>query len=77
MMLHEVKTHGAELMIATHNQASIERAVDHMTAMGIQPHDGVYFGQLLGMADQLSYTLGAHGFKVCFGWSGGCATKGC
>lgn len=63
-MLNHVQAHGAELMIATHNQRSIERAVQCMQALGIPPTGGVCFGQLLGMADQLSYTLGAHGFKV-------------
>ncbi len=80
-MLHEVKHHNAELMVATHNQSSIEQAVLHMNELNIQPHDGVYFGQLLGMADQLTYTLGAHGFKVwgvgCGVWGWGCDVVGC
>lgn len=63
-MLDHVHSHGAELMVATHNQRSIERAVQRMQDLGIAPSAGVCFGQLLGMADQLSYTLGAHGYKV-------------
>ena len=30
--------------------------------MGLSPRDGVYFGQLLGMADNLTFTLGANGY---------------
>lgn len=67
-MLEHVQSHTAELMIATHNQSSIELAVQRMQAMGISPSGGVSFGQLLGMADQLSYTLGAHGYKACCGY---------
>lgn len=59
-------TEGAEVMVATHNQGSIEHTVRLMAEMGIQPPDasGVFFGQLLGMADQLSFTLGRGGYRV-------------
>lgn len=64
MVLHGVKSEGAEVMIATHNQASIENAVATMASLGLDPQtSGVYFGQLLGMADHLSYTLGANKYK--------------
>ena len=29
---------------------------------GLQPSDGVFFGQLLGMADNLTFTLGQNGY---------------
>jgi proline dehydrogenase len=62
MLLPWVKNHGAEFMVASHNQASVELTVAGMKAHGLQPQDPVYFGQLLGMADNLTYTLGAHGY---------------
>jgi hypothetical protein len=37
-----------------------------MGRLGLEPSPkcGVYFGQLLGMADHLTFTLGKHGYKV-------------
>ncbi len=36
-----------------------------MHALGLQPDTaGVYFGQLLGMADRLTFTLASHGYKA-------------
>lgn len=61
-MLRCVASEGAEVMVASHNQQSIELATYHMAALGMPPSSGVYFGQLLGMADHLTYTLGAHGY---------------
>lgn len=52
----------AELMIATHNSRSVKFAVRCMSDAGIDPmHGGVYFGQLLGMADNITFPLGAGG----------------
>lgn len=59
-MLQCVKQEGAEVMVASHNQTSIETAVKGMAEQGLPPSSGVYFGQLLGMADHLTFTLGAH-----------------
>jgi proline dehydrogenase len=51
-----------EVMLATHNQASIEKAMAEMNALGLQlGKDAVYFGQLLGMSDHLTFTLGSKG----------------
>ena len=48
-----------------HAQASIEKAVASLHARGLDPGSaGVYFGQLLGMADNLSFVLGANGYRV-------------
>ena len=48
-----------------HAQASIEAAVALLHARGMDPGSaGVYFGQLLGMADNLSFVLGANGYRV-------------
>ena len=58
-MLEHVAGHGAEVMVATHNQASIEATVALMGQLGIDPdQNGVCMGQLLGMADHLTFTLG-------------------
>jgi proline dehydrogenase len=35
-----------------------------MAALGITARDGVYFGQLLGMADNITSTLGQHGYRA-------------
>ena len=57
---------GAEVMVATHNQVSVEAAVRGMRDRGLPAgaDSGVYFGQLLGMADHLSYGLGGAGHAV-------------
>lgn len=56
---------GARVMVASHNEASIQRAVDMMGELGISRKDNaVFFGQLLGMCDHVSFTLGAKGFAV-------------
>eukprot|EP01004_Peranema_trichophorum_P002504 NODE_1557_length_1906_cov_42.652832_g1318_i0.p1 GENE.NODE_1557_length_1906_cov_42.652832_g1318_i0~~NODE_1557_length_1906_cov_42.652832_g1318_i0.p1 ORF type:complete len:551 (-),score=111.42 NODE_1557_length_1906_cov_42.652832_g1318_i0:187-1839(-) len=55
----------SELVIATHNQESIETAVKIMIDHNIPPNrSGVYFAQLLGMADHLSLTLGSSGYNA-------------
>jgi proline dehydrogenase len=52
-------------MVASHNQKSIERTVAGMAQRGLMPAaSGVYFGQLLGMSDNLSFTLGHAGYEV-------------
>jgi Proline dehydrogenase len=65
-VLEHVAGHGAEVMVATHNQASIEATVALMGQLGIEPDEkGVCMGQLLGMADHLTFTLGRNGYRVC------------
>lgn len=66
MMLDQVAEGGAEVMVATHNQASIQAAVAGMAARGVGPPPscGVFFCQLLGMADHLTFTLGLNGYRV-------------
>lgn len=63
---------GVAVMVASHNQESVERAVGTMAELGLPPSSPVYFGTLLGMADHLAFTLGAHGYGV----SAGCMAKG-
>ncbi|KNC77098.1 hypothetical protein SARC_10433 [Sphaeroforma arctica JP610] len=53
------------IMVATHNEESVWRTVQQMKAMGIpQKGSGVYFGQLLGMCDHITYNLGREGFEA-------------
>lgn len=52
-------------MIASHNQVSIEKAVALVQRHGMNPTaSGVFFGQLLGMADHLTLVLGGNGYRV-------------
>lgn len=65
MAIQEAASAGAEVMIATHNQYSVECAVRALHDFGMKPAEcGVYFGQLLGMADHLSYVLGRHNYQA-------------
>ncbi|XP_056102009.1 hydroxyproline dehydrogenase [Rhinichthys klamathensis goyatoka] len=53
------------IIVATHNEESVRRAVTRMEELGLR-RDGnsVCFGQLLGMCDHVSLTLAQHGFSV-------------
>jgi hypothetical protein len=57
---------GFEVLVASHNKTSIERAVIMMQHLGLEPpsKQDVYFGQLLGMADPVTFVLGRHGYRV-------------
>jgi hypothetical protein len=64
-LLGGVARGSAEVMIASHNEASIARVVDRMRALGLDPTTGgVSFGQLLGMCDHVSLSLGAQRYSV-------------
>ncbi|EGD79600.1 proline oxidase [Salpingoeca rosetta] len=53
------------VLIASHNQDSVEFAVEEMKRRGIDPQTGgVCFAQLRGMSDHLTYTLGLNGYKA-------------
>jgi len=54
----------SKFMLATHNQASIEYACEKMESISSAEKNQIYFGQLLGMADNLSFPLGAEGYNV-------------
>jgi hypothetical protein len=48
----------AELMCATHNQESIEKAIDAMNKYGVnRKASTISFAQLYGMSDHLSFNL--------------------
>lgn len=55
----------ANLLVATHNQKSVEAAVKVMNDAGLDPAtSGVSFGQLLGMSDHLTFPLGQAGYRA-------------
>ena len=66
LMRHSQKTdQQVELVCATHNQESIEKAIGLMEELGVDKSDGpVHFAQLLGMSDNLTFNLGAHGYQA-------------
>lgn len=72
---HMAKGNRAEVMIATHNQASIEHAINVMSQLKIERRDGVSFGQLLGMADNITLPLGSRGYKVRCGCLAFCTRR--
>jgi len=64
LLNHRVQGPGLEFMVATHNKESIEKAVTLMNELGLNPNDeSVHFAQLYGMSDNLTFTLGNHGYS--------------
>ncbi|CAK0906307.1 unnamed protein product [Prorocentrum cordatum] len=53
----------AEVLVASHNRGSVEHTLRRCAELGID-RGNVYFGQLLGMADNLTFTLGKNGYKA-------------
>ncbi|KAI1901034.1 hypothetical protein AGOR_G00055990 [Albula goreensis] len=55
----------ANVMVASHNEDTVKFTIQRMNEMGLSPTEKkVYFGQLLGMCDQISFPLGQAGFPV-------------
>ncbi|KAH7051757.1 FAD-linked oxidoreductase-like protein [Linnemannia elongata] len=53
------------LFVASHNKDSVIRTCERMQDLGVSPQSElVMFGQLMGMCDQISYTLGQHGYGI-------------
>lgn len=53
------------ICLGTHNEESCQYCVQHMKEMGIAPNDvHIYFAQLLGMSDNISYNLANAGYNV-------------
>ncbi|KAI9032542.1 FAD-linked oxidoreductase-like protein [Phycomyces nitens] len=52
-------------MVASHNRDSIILTIQEMEKSNVSRHAGVvHFGQLFGMQDPISYTLGRHGYSI-------------
>ncbi len=53
------------LFLGTHNEESSALAVEIMKEKGVSPTDNrVWFGQLYGMSDHISFNLAADGYNV-------------
>jgi proline dehydrogenase len=64
-ILQEVKHNKANVMVASHNEESVRHTIATMKELGIQPdEDKVFFGQLLGMCDVITYALGSAGYAA-------------
>ncbi|XP_051829224.1 proline dehydrogenase 1, mitochondrial isoform X2 [Antechinus flavipes] len=65
-ILEEIKHQGrASMMVASHNEDTVRFTIQKMEELGLHPTEKkVYFGQLLGMCDQISFPLGQAGFPV-------------
>ncbi len=53
------------IFIGTHNEKSSLLAMQLMSDLGVEKNDNrVWFGQLFGMSDHISFNLAAHGYNV-------------
>lgn len=53
------------VMVASHNEDTVKFTLEKMNELGLIPgENNVFFGQLLGMCDQISFPLGQAGFPV-------------
>jgi len=60
-----LKSSPVVLFVASHNKDSVIRTCERMQELELTPQSGlVMFGQLMGMCDQISYTLGQHGYGI-------------
>ncbi|CAL8386910.1 unnamed protein product [Boreogadus saida] len=66
LVLEEIEQNRkANVMVASHNEETVKFTIHKMNQMGLSPTENkVYFGQLLGMCDQISFPLGQAGFPV-------------
>lgn len=57
--------HGAYLVCATHNEKSSIALTERMNVQGIAPNsDRIFFSQLYGMSDSISFNLAKQGYRV-------------
>ncbi|MBD2754620.1 proline dehydrogenase family protein [Spirosoma validum] len=53
------------ICLGTHNEASCQYCIERMKELGVLPDDPhIYFSQLLGMSDNISYNLANAGYNV-------------
>jgi len=53
------------IFAGTHNELSSYKLIELMAAKGVLKNDNrIWFGQLYGMSDNISYNLAAHGYNV-------------
>ncbi|CAL4073731.1 unnamed protein product, partial [Meganyctiphanes norvegica] len=67
MMLKEVKgnPNGRTVIVASHNEESVKKAAHHIHKLGLDPLRGnVVFGQVYGMAENISVPLAKSGYLV-------------
>lgn len=65
MLLDIAAGSGAEVVVAGHNQHSIQMAAATMQRLGLPPQQpGIHFAQLMGMCDCATYTLANSGYQV-------------
>uniref|UniRef100_A0A8C3T237 Proline dehydrogenase n=1 Tax=Chelydra serpentina TaxID=8475 RepID=A0A8C3T237_CHESE len=65
-VLEEIKySRKISIMVASHNEDTVKFTLRRMAELGIHPSEKkVYFGQLLGMCDQITFPLGQAGYPV-------------
>ncbi|XP_055511845.1 proline dehydrogenase 1, mitochondrial-like isoform X2 [Leucoraja erinacea] len=65
-ILDEIKVNRrANVMVASHNEATVNYTLQRMHELGLHPSARkIYFGQLLGMSDQITFPLGQAGYPV-------------
>lgn len=64
-VLDEVRHNDANVMVASHNEESVRHAVRYMSHHNLCPNGNkVFFGQLLGMCDAITYALGSSGYSA-------------
>eukprot|EP00698_Gefionella_okellyi_P024853 TRINITY_DN8884_c0_g1_i1.p1 TRINITY_DN8884_c0_g1~~TRINITY_DN8884_c0_g1_i1.p1 ORF type:complete len:433 (+),score=93.26 TRINITY_DN8884_c0_g1_i1:565-1863(+) len=64
-ILQHQKDRKVTVMVASHNENTVKYAVQKMQELGIDRSTGVvFFGQLLGMCDHVSFGLGHQGYQV-------------
>lgn len=55
---------GCCVIVASHNEETVQRTLMAINKYKLPKTKGVFFGQLLGMSDNISYSLGAAGYSV-------------
>lgn len=65
--LEEIKKNPGfvNIMVASHNEDTVRFAVEKMEEYGVRPNDdSVFFGQLYGMCDFITFSLGGVGYSA-------------